>query len=203
MDLQPDHSRIEMNRQRMRELGVDVVVCAAPSNVLLFSGYWPIAGNTLAIATNDSTTLLLPTDEAPLAQRSWADALQTYELGSLKHLRSLVEVIQPPLMELLSKLISGGGRIGFEAGPRVQPAPYAAMSSFGESMSDLLHACVPGAQLRAADAMLERLRSIKTDQEIAKIRGRAGSRNVPSSGPSKSSDPAQAKRTLRRWSERN
>ncbi len=140
-----DTERIELTRRQMLECGLDALVCALPSDVLMLSGYWPIAGNTLAVATSDSVTLLSPEGAVPFAERGWADSVIGYELGSLKHLRSLTEVIQPRLGDLLQKLKLGNSRIGFASGPWVQPAPYAAMTSFGGSMAEMLRAIAPRA----------------------------------------------------------
>jgi Xaa-Pro aminopeptidase len=165
-----DQVRIERNRRSIRENGLDGLVCALPSNVLLLTGYFPVVGTSIAVATPDQTLLLVPADEQDLAERGWADEVRTFEAASLQWLKTLPEAIGPKLGDVLGAAGVARGRIGFEAEDWVQPASYAAMHVFGAAMRDLLSRHAPAAELRAAKTCLEGLRLTKTPMELSRIR---------------------------------
>jgi Xaa-Pro aminopeptidase len=165
-----DRKRVLLNRQVLLGDGLDAVVCAQPSNVMLLSGYCPVVGTSIAIATPSSVTLIVPKDEQELAQAGWAVDVQTFNDGSLDHLVTLTEAVQPVLAETLRSMALGQGRIGYENGPWSQPSMYAAASSYCVALFSMLSKSVPGATLIAADEMLNRLRLVKTDHEIERIR---------------------------------
>jgi Xaa-Pro aminopeptidase len=165
-----DEVRIERNRQAMREHELDGVVCALPSNVLLLTGFFPVIGMSIAVATPQATLLLVPEDDKELALGSWADEVRTFESASLQWLKTLPEAIGPALAELLRKAVLTQGRIGYEADDWVQPASYAAMHVFGGAMRELLSRHAPAAELRGAKECLEGLRLTKTPAELDRIR---------------------------------
>src|SRR3954471_16432124 len=73
-----DAERIERNMRALRDADLDAVLCALPSNVLLLSGYWPVVGTSIAVATRDGARSVTPADEADLARRGWADATERF-----------------------------------------------------------------------------------------------------------------------------
>lgn len=165
-----DRDRIERNRRAIRGHGFDGLVCALPSNVLLLTGYFPVVGTSIAVATDERTLLLVPEDEQDLARRGWADEVHAFEAASLEWLKALPEAIGTELGEVLGAAGIARGRIGFEAEDWVQPASYAAMHVFGAAMRDLLSRHAPAAELRSAKACLEELRLTRTPMELAHIR---------------------------------
>src|SRR5437762_2097793 len=113
-----DVERIERNMRALREADLDAVVCALPSNVLLLSGYWPVVGTSIAVATCDGAVgVVTPADEADLAGRGWADATERFMPGSLDRLTPLIEAVLPALERILRRLGLVGGRLGLEQGP--------------------------------------------------------------------------------------
>ena len=73
--------RLERVMAALRETGLDGLVCTLPSNVLLLSGYWPVVGTAVAVASRDGRVVVLaPTDEQDLATQSWAE-VRTYSPG--------------------------------------------------------------------------------------------------------------------------
>ncbi len=88
MPLHSDHQRSTRDRRLMGEQGFDAVIVAKPSSVLLLSGYWPVIGATLAIATTRRTVLLTPENEVPEVQCCSADAVYGYEMGFIRLKRS-------------------------------------------------------------------------------------------------------------------
>ncbi|MDQ6878438.1 MAG: aminopeptidase P family N-terminal domain-containing protein, partial [Candidatus Dormibacteraeota bacterium] len=166
-----DAARIDSIQQALREDGLDTLVCSLPANVLLLTGYWPVAGNSLAIvAPGPRTVLIVPEDEGDLARHGWADEVRTFQPGSLEDLRTPEEAIRCPLGEVSGSLGIGCQRVGFESGGMVEPASYAAMHLFGATILILLGEAFPSARLIPASETLSRLRSVKTQVEIDRIR---------------------------------
>ncbi|HZK81621.1 MAG TPA: aminopeptidase P family N-terminal domain-containing protein [Humisphaera sp.] len=163
--------RLDRVQLALRDDHWDFLVCALPKNVLLLSGYWPVVGTGVAIASADGqTALLVPEDEETLAQSAWADVVQTFQPSSLDRLITAEEAIRAPLRKLVGSLAPGIPRIGFEAGETSEPASYAAMHRYGGAMRSLLSEIFPGSTLMAADGVLADLRSKKTEFEIEQLR---------------------------------
>lgn len=165
-----DAIRIERNRKAIENHKLDGLVCALPSQVLLLSGYFPVVGSSIAIATAEKTLLLVPEDEKDLAGLGWADEVRPFESASLEWIKTIGEALLPALSELLHGAGLARGRIGYEALEWVQPSSYVAGHVFGQGMHDLLRQSVAGAELLAAKTCLEELRLTKTPQELSKIR---------------------------------
>jgi len=68
----PDEVRRRRIADGLAEAGLDALVCALPANVLLLTGYWPVVGDALALATREGRiALLAPEDERTLAEAGW------------------------------------------------------------------------------------------------------------------------------------
>ena len=84
-----DTERIDRIAYALRGAKLDGLVCALPANVLLLSGYWPVVGVSIAIATADgAVVLLVPEDERELASHCGAEEICTFQPGSLTDLRT-------------------------------------------------------------------------------------------------------------------
>jgi Xaa-Pro aminopeptidase len=138
-------------------------------NVLLLSGYWPVIGVSLAIALRDRIYLIVPEDEAELAERGWADEVITFHPHSLEKLTAPVEALLAPLQNIAKKLSRSSCRIGFEHGEITEPASYAAMHLYRSSIEPLLLAAFAASSLEPADKVLAEERSVKTASEVARI----------------------------------
>jgi Xaa-Pro aminopeptidase len=150
--------------------GLDAVVCALPSHVLLLSGYWPVVGTAVAVATREGGLgLIVPEDEMALARQGRATELASFAAGSLHDLRTAATAVQEPLGACLRRLGVSTGRLGFEGGEAVQGASYAAMHLYGAAMRDMLAQAAPQASLIAADGMLAGLCAILTPRERAMV----------------------------------
>lgn len=155
----------------MARADLDALICAFPANVLLLSGYWPVIGTALAFASRDGRTVVLaPEDERGLAERGWADAIHTFQPGSLAEIRTLSTALRQPLEQIARELGLGSGRIGYEHGPMSEPATYSAMNTYGASLADVLRNALGGASLTPADDVLTELRSVKTPHEVDRLR---------------------------------
>ena len=155
-------------RAIIRENDLDLLVCALPANVLMLSGYWPVVGTGVAVAFADGRiSLLIPEDEADLAQTGWANDVHTFRPGSLQKLETAVSAIRPALVALVNV---SSARIGFENGAMSEPASYAAMHLYGGDMPALLAEAFPRASIVPADAILRELRARKTPLEVERVR---------------------------------
>jgi Xaa-Pro aminopeptidase len=166
-----DTERRERVRAALRDEKLDAVICALPVYVLLVSGYWPVIGNSLVVATRDGArVLLVPEDEKELAEQGDADQVTTYQPSTLKKIQTVAEAAAPPLRELLKRLGLACARVGYEFGPASEPSSYASMNVFGGSIVNLLRAAAPANALAPADDMLARLAAVKTPAEVGRLR---------------------------------
>jgi len=113
--------------------------------------------------------VLAPKDEDELAEKSWADDVDTFEAGSLDRIVRLNDVVESCLREALGSS-RNFRRIGYESGQVSQPVSYAAMNLYGGALLEILRKVFPAAQFTIADEKLARLRAIKTQAETEHIR---------------------------------
>ncbi len=163
--------RLEKVRTALEQEGLAALMCANNLNVLLLSGYWPVVGASVAIATPEpGVALIVPEDEVELARTGWADEVLSFQPASLESLREAIGAIANPLEKILRKHDAAGGRVGYEAGSAHLPASYASLHSYGESLHRLVQSLAPQATLQSADALLGRLRACPTASECEAIR---------------------------------
>lgn len=166
-----DPERIQRIQDSLRERGLDALVCALPAFVLMMSGYWPVVGTSLAIASKDGgLALVVPEDENELAQHGGADRIVTYEPVTLGEMRRVSKAVVGPLHTAIRELGLERAAIGFEWGEASEPASYSSMHMFGGAIHDVLSAAAPASMLRAADDVIARLAATKTPFEVERIR---------------------------------
>jgi Xaa-Pro dipeptidase len=167
----PDVDRIGRIKEVLQDAGLDALVCTLPANVLQLSGYWPVVGSALAVATRDGRiALLAPEDEQELAGHSWASEVRTYQPSSLQRLSSPAEAVRDPLAALLRDVGLARGRIGYENGDAYEPVSYAAMYLYQDAIVTVLRGAAPDTTLTPATAPLTRLRSTMTPAEVGRVR---------------------------------
>jgi Xaa-Pro aminopeptidase len=163
-----DDERIRRISESLHEADLDALVCSLPANVLLLTGYWPVIGSSIAIATRESAfAVITPEDECDLADGGWA-VVRPFKPADLHTVSAITERAREPLRELTGKL-GLTGRIGYESA-QSEPASYAGMTIYGAAMPQLLADVFPNAQLTPADNVLSKLRSVKTARELECIR---------------------------------
>ncbi|MBV9124353.1 MAG: M24 family metallopeptidase, partial [Planctomycetes bacterium] len=166
-----DSERRKRIGQALRQENLDAVVCTLPANVLLLSGYWPVVGTSLALATRDERVIVLaPRDELELARQGWAEEVHPFEPGSLQEIRTATEAVIDPLHQVAQSLVRKSSRIGYEGGPEYEPATYAGMHRYGPSIVGILKRAFPSSTLLEADDVLALLRAVKVPWEIDRIR---------------------------------
>jgi Xaa-Pro aminopeptidase len=170
MEHSRDPERIDRIRRSLAAFGLDALACARPSNVLMLSGYWPVVGTAVALATADGrVAVVAPKDEEDLARESAAD-VYPFEPGSLHELRSVREAIRGPLADAARALGIGRGRVGHDAGAAFEPSPYAALHSYGRDLPALLAGALPGIAGIDAIGVLRSLRAVLTSSELSRVR---------------------------------
>lgn len=162
--------RISYVRQALSGSGLDALVCTWPDNVLVLSGYWPVVGTAVAVATGDGVAVLAPEDERDLAAGGWAGEVRTYRPGSLQQLISPAEAAREPLRALLADLGLSQARIGYEDGPMFENASYAAMFMYGAALSRVLAEAAPDAALQSGMDALSQSRAVMTPYETGRVR---------------------------------
>ena len=170
--MRADAERTERIKSALTAAGMDAVVCALPTNVLLLSGYWPVVGTSICIATGKgSVHVIAPGDEKELAKRGRADEVRTFSPGSLSELSSAADAVCAPLCETLKALGLGRGSvIGYEAGECFEPASYAAAHLYGSRIKRILEEGFPFSAIMPADELLAPLRSALTLVELEGVR---------------------------------
>ena len=167
----PANERIALVRRALEDAGLEALVCALPTNVLLLTGYWPVVGTAAAMVSRAGRVgLIVPADERNLAQRGWADEVHLLGSAALSDPDDSLGGLREPLAQCLRGLALGSGPIGIETGPVFEPAPYVAFNLYGEGLPAALRRALPEATFEPAGAPLARLRSVLTADE----RGRVG-----------------------------
>jgi Xaa-Pro aminopeptidase len=169
MAIDPErHSRI---LSMLDEEKLDALICSAPTQVLLLTGYWPVMGNSIAIFTADGDVhVLVPEDEHEIAAKSSCAFLTDFSPGSLDALRTPTEAIRKPLVSLCTKLSVAHAKVGMELEHNLQPASYAVTADYRCTLSDLLREEFPRLTVAAADTQIENLKAVKTAVELEGLR---------------------------------
>ena len=155
----------------MQAGGLDALVCTSPSEVLLLTGYWPIFATSVAVLTADGALqAIVPQDEEEPAAQNSAATLTTYEPEMLTRLTGPVKQLREPLGALLKKLGLERATVGLRLELGVQPASYAVMTDFRQSLQDQLRELMPEAKLVSCDALLEAQKAVRTPHELERMR---------------------------------
>lgn len=166
-----DAERVQRISDALKADKLDALVCALPAYVLLLSGYYPVVGTSMCIATSDGVRILLaPEDEEELAKSGHADEVRTYRPSSLDEIKPVAQAATAPLQQICRDHKLTCARIGYELGPASETSSYSAMHLFGGSMVELLRAATPASSLSPADELIARLAAVKTPHEVDRIR---------------------------------
>ncbi len=170
MNTDPD--RRQSIRSALAQANLEGLACALPPNVLLLSGYWPVVGTSVALATRDGRVgLVVPEDERELAERGCADEVVPFRPGSLDSLAPAADALAGALARLAASLGLRDGPLGLEWGEALVPAPYSAVHLYGRALQDVVGRALSRAGPVAADDLLARLRSVMTLRELERVRG--------------------------------
>jgi Xaa-Pro aminopeptidase len=163
--------RITRIQDALKSANLDAVLCTLPSNVLMLSGYWPVIGTGMSVATRDGVVAVLaPKDELQFAEHGWASRIDTFSPGSLDEITTPALAASGPLRTLLHDLKIDCAHIGYELGEASEPASYAGMHVYNSAVIDMLRFAAPSAPLAPANLLINRLAAAKTPPEIECIR---------------------------------
>ena len=145
----------------------DVLICSSPTEVLLLTGYWSVMAQSVAVFSSDGCVkVILPEDEAELAEKTSAAEIISYKPAGLHNLESPVSGLKEPLRCALKNLSTSKARVGIQLEFGLQPASYATSAVFRSSLSTLLGDLFPEAKLSSCDEMLETMKAVKTAKEL-------------------------------------
>jgi Xaa-Pro aminopeptidase len=163
--------RIDWIREALQAANLDGLICSLPANILLVSGYWPVVGSALAVATREGQVVVIaPEDEQELAEKGWAAQVMLFQPSSLSKIPITTEAVKAPLAEVIKDLGLSQGRIGYEGSDLYEPASYASMHLYGPVLPRLLAEALPQAKLSDATQVIINLRARMTPFEIARVR---------------------------------
>lgn len=163
--------RRKLVRSVLLSTEMEAMVSTYPSNILMLTGYWPVVGTSIAIATrNGQLELLVPTDEEALARTGWADRVSTYSPGSLENLEGPVDTVIGPLGDVLRQVNLQSAVIGHEIGPIYEESSYSATFRFLPAIASVLRKGSREVRLTSADDAIRRLRYALTSDEVDQVR---------------------------------
>jgi len=166
-----DTSRLKRLRERMKEAGLDVLICRLPENVVYITDYWPHHGFSVAVLPQDGRPLLfLPEIEAEYADPDWAK-VTPFGWGLLKD-GDLYENYRRLLGQAHDRLGLKGARVGVEKSFEVVGPTYRAAEPVipAAPWAKLLDDVFADAHLVDATELLQTARAIKSDYELEKLR---------------------------------
>lgn len=165
-----DIERHARNGAALAAEDLDAVVCGSATEVLLFTGYWPVMANSVAVlAASGRVCLVIPEDELELAKKTSTAELIPYKPGGLHTLQTPLQGLEEPLREALQQIAVRNGRIGVQHGSDMQPASYAVGLQFRSGLLELLQRLVPGSTFPACDSVIHSLRAVKTSEELRRM----------------------------------
>jgi Xaa-Pro dipeptidase len=168
----------ERRRALLLELAAEnlsALICFAPEDVLLLSGYWPVMASSLAVLAGDGALyVILPEDELELAKASAEADFIPYEPETLDRLSTVIEALEQPLGQLAARLPLGAARVGLLLRDAAQTQSYQSANHFHSAIVPLLRSAYPEISVVSADSLLERTKSIKTDAELGQMRKLCG-----------------------------
>jgi Xaa-Pro aminopeptidase len=137
----------------------------------MMSGYWPVTGVSVCVATvTGDVELLVPSDEAELAQRGWATKVTEYSPGSLDHQLDVTRALLKPLTGILNQLGLTGKKLAAESTPLFEGSSYSATFRFIGGVQPLVQQALPDGHCVPGGHLIERLRFSLTVDEISRMR---------------------------------
>lgn len=166
-----DGQRQSALRGEVHREDLAAIVCFAPEDVLLLSGYWPVMASSLAVLTREGALhVILPEDEVELAMATAQADFIPYKPHSLEQISTVTEALEQPIRQLAEKLPLGAERVGILLHDTAQTQSYQSANHFHSALVPLLRKVYPDASFVACDSLLRRMKSIKTEAEVGQMR---------------------------------
>jgi Xaa-Pro aminopeptidase len=171
-------TRFEHIKKLLAEQGSDyrALICRLPENVLMFTGYQPILGNSFCLVSLNHSDdveirLAIPLDEQDLIPLGVAVEVETFTEETLDFISTAIEAVRLPLARLLNSAnVTNRAVIGYEGAHAPIATGYTQVGVPGPATFDLIHSLLLGDYLRDATPILDELAAIKTGEEIQAIR---------------------------------
>jgi Xaa-Pro dipeptidase len=166
-------TRVEQLQGAMAESGVDALFLRLPENVMLATAWWvQIPGLGIAVVPREGeASLLIPEYEALEARTYWPGDIRTFPAIRFDGPLAATEI--PRLLgELATEHGLARGMIGYEgsfeavAPPQIDGEP----STVAQPTIDLIRSAFQTARLVDVTSMLEELKSLKTEQDLERLR---------------------------------
>lgn len=171
MTTENDQENIDRISTALLANDLDALLCSLPSHVLLLTGYEPVIGDTVALFTrSDGVYLLIPEDEAEMAEETSTANRVTFKPASLERITNSKKAIAPHLQALLTRLRMEHARVGFELYSGQHSASYLSQYRYGDSLVSIVAGEFPSVRIMSADQLLHRLCSVKTKQQVQRMR---------------------------------
>jgi len=158
------------------EKAYHALVCRLPQNVLMFTGYQPILGNSFCIVSLSErqeveVRLAVPAAEQDLVPQGVAVEVKTFTEETLDYISDTTHAVRTVLGELLrSAWVNEQSLVGYEGAYAPIATGYTQVGVPGPATLDLLHALLLGDYLHDATSLLDELAAIKTEDELEAIR---------------------------------
>lgn len=166
-----DELKLRRVRERMAEEDLEALVVRAPDNVLYLTDYWCMKGFDIAVFPREGEPVLIVVEpQAEEAARgAWTEDVRSFAFYSPSDPRPPAARAIDLAVEVLTEL-DVGGRIGLELSQGTQGAdrmvgePTVFTQGFFDAFQGAAGATVD------ASPLLARVRAIKTEQEIGRMR---------------------------------
>jgi Xaa-Pro aminopeptidase len=166
-----DRQRYDAILKEITASELQALACFSSSGVLLLTGYWPVMGSSVAFFTREGEVGgIVPEDELELAKATSNVKFVSYKPATLDRLAEPAVALGQAIRDHCEQFHLVAGPIGTELEDGAQAAAYQSGNHFRTSVVPLLHRAHPDIQVVSADAMLSRLKSVKTSVELELLR---------------------------------
>ena len=170
---EPDRFKQERIRDHLREACLDALVVRLAENVLALTGVFPNVGYSAAIATREGEYILIaPEQEEQWTEHSWATSNHFFKgMWQLPHDPAPVQLKRAVRAELEKRGLSKG-RVGWDGSFEYVAPPMLAGESTVPDLAwqAMLREAVSAGELVDGSEVLNRIREIKSPQDIEKLR---------------------------------
>jgi Xaa-Pro dipeptidase len=166
-----DSLRVQHLQAKMHEVGLDVLICRLPENVVYLTETWPHHGISVAVLPKKGRpTLFIPEVEAEWGNRDWAEVVP-FGWALLKD-QDLYVSYRQLLGEVSSKLGLGGAKVGVERDLEIvgttyrHAEPILPAAPWGELLSEVF----ADAELVDVTDLMQSAKLIKTEYDLARLK---------------------------------
>jgi Xaa-Pro aminopeptidase len=168
-----DQDRIDRIRTALRQAKLDALVLRLPENIVMAFGVWPLNGFSYAVFTAEAgpAALLAPSCEDEETIDCWAADVRCFTWPRLD-MRDPLAALKDFVQDVVRRHRLSRVRIGYEGSFECVAPPHNACEPIVpcESSNAHLQSLIPWARWSDATSLLYRLRALKTEAEIARLR---------------------------------